>query len=128
MDDEPLYYLRAGDVVPRDAAYVIIGGSVKVVPDDSFQGCDNLARVELQEGVEEIGGWAFEGCTNLTRVDFPSSLRWIGDHAFTLCQRLSEVFLRDGLRGIERRAFCCSALERITIPSTVVEIGEQAFR
>ena len=85
MDVEPFYYLRVEDVIPGDAVYVVIGGSITVVPPETFLRHPNLARVEFQEGVEEIGRGAFRYCSNLMRVDFPSSLRTIGDEAFFCC-------------------------------------------
>ena len=96
--DRPFYYRSAEDVVPRDVVHVIICGSVTVVPPRTFEARQNLLRVQLQEGVEEIGVKAFRGCRYLERVDFPSSIRTIHVKAFALCWRLSEVILREGLQ------------------------------
>ena len=127
--DRPFYYRSAEDVVPRDVVHVIICGSVTVVPPRTFEARQNLLRVQLQDGVEEIGAKAFRGCRYLERVDFPSSIRTIHAKAFLLCWRLSGVILREGLRWIREKAFygCGEGTEKITVPSSVVEIGDGAF-
>ena len=103
--DRLLYYRGAEDVVPRDVVHVIICGSVTIVPNCAFKGYQNLVRVQLQEGVKEIGAGAFRGCHELERVDCPSSMRRIHRGTFAMCLRLSEVILREGLQWIRRRAF-----------------------
>ena len=127
--DRLLYYRGAEDVVPRDVVHVIICGSVTIVPNCAFKGYQNLVRVQLQEGVKEIGAGAFRGCHELERVDCPSSMRRIHRGTFAMCLRLSEVILREGLQWIRYGAFygCCHGLEKITLPSSVVEIGDHAF-
>ena len=73
---------------------------------------------------ESAQGKAWKAMTHL-RV--PSSITAIDTGAFWSC-RLKEVELCDGLKCIAPKAFtCCSSLERITIPSTVKEIGREAF-
>ena len=38
MDYAPFYYLNTEDVIPEDAAYVIVGGSIKALPHKIFHG------------------------------------------------------------------------------------------
>ena len=112
----------------------------------AFLYCEKLTTISIPEGVTTIGVEAFDGCTSLTAVTIPSSVTEIGDHAFwnvpavvtlhpenigTWFQNndaIREVILAEGVKTIAAEAFLgCSALESITIPASVVEIGENAF-
>lgn len=112
----------------------------------AFLDCENLTSISIPEGMKTIGVGAFEGCISLTAVTIPSSVTEIGDHAFwnvpavvtlypenigTWFQNndaIREVILAEGVKTIAAEAFLgCSALESITIPASVVEIGENAF-
>ena len=80
-------------------------GAVSLIPDNAFDGCVNLARVEGMENVTSIGEQAFADCITLSGITISDKLTEIKNEAF---------------RG-------CTALSRITIPSSVTFIGESAF-
>ena len=80
------FLLSPDRVVVRDCSHVIICGLVTVVPPRTFEGYENLERVEIQEGVEDIRAAAFLGCDKLERVDCPSSIRTIHIKAFAWCR------------------------------------------
>jgi len=50
--------------------------------DGSFRGSFNLSRINLPEGLTEIGGSAFQGCVSLTDVTLPSTVRHISSTSF----------------------------------------------
>lgn len=52
---------------------------------------DKITKVEIGEGITEIGARDFEGCLNLTQVTLPSTLRRIRAYAFKNCTALREV-------------------------------------
>ena len=71
--------------LPESLTRAIIGEGVKTVPAQLFDGCSNLARVEMPSTVERIGDYAFNGCSSLSHIDLPSSLKEIGKNAFNGC-------------------------------------------
>ena len=82
-----------------------LSGSVSVIPENAFEGCLNLARIDGTEGITAIESQAFAGCSSLPSLAIPETLTSVGAEAF---------------RG-------CTALSRIRIPSAVTFIGESAF-
>lgn len=56
--------------------------------EENFEGCTNLKKLYLPEGVQVIWDNAFKGCTSLEEIHLPSSLRYIGEHAFDGCENL----------------------------------------
>ena len=61
-------------VVPGTVEYDGITYTVKGVGDRAFEGCGDLRKVTISEGIDEIGAYAFIGCGNLERVILPSTL------------------------------------------------------
>ena len=56
---------------------VIIPGSVKVVPDRTFTGCNSLTEVVIEQGVAKLGKEAFDDCPNLKTITLPDTLETI---------------------------------------------------
>jgi len=71
--------------LPESLTRAIIGEGVRTIPAQLFDGCSNLARVEMPSTVERIGDYAFNGCSSLSHIDLPSSLKEIGKNAFNGC-------------------------------------------
>jgi hypothetical protein len=65
----------------------------------------SAARVEVPEGITEIGEAAFFGCDKLEEVSLPESLERVMFHAF----------------------YGCTALRSAALPASVTEIGDRAF-
>ena len=88
----------------------------------SFPGCDVLESVELNEGLQTIGGSAFNHCKNLKSIHIPSTVEAIGGWCFESCIGLEEVTFEDGinLTTIAAATFInCDGLKKITIPKSV---------
>ena len=56
-----------------------------------FSKCRNLSDVNLNEGLEYIGGWTFEGCYSLSSITIPSTVKFIGHAAFANCSALTSM-------------------------------------
>ena len=131
--------------------------TVTEINEGTFYECRNLAAVTLPDTLTEIGDSAFNGCRSLAEIELPGSLMMIGMGAFedTACYNNQDnweggvlyignylikgaseganIVVRDyevkaGTRLIAAGAFaCCDRMTEITIPASVVGIGEEAF-
>lgn len=81
-----------------------IGTGTSMIGDEAFSGCKNLFEIHLNDDLEVIGELAFDGCKAIKWIDLPHQLRKIGEYAFSGC-----------------------GLESVSIPESVVEIGDGAF-
>ena len=96
---------------------------------DMLGSADNLKKVVLQDGMENIPANLFRWCTTgLEEVVIPDSVIKIGENAFNSCRSLKTINLPDNLVSIESAAFiACSSLETIEIPDTVNSMGTSIF-
>lgn len=92
----------------------------------AFNGCPNLATVELGDGVTSIGKNAFLRCTALTSITIGDRVISIGDSAFNGCTALEAANIGSGTIGAN--AFQdCSRLANVTLGDGVTSIGTNAF-
>ncbi len=124
-----------------------IPSSVKEISERAFNGCNQLTEIEFNEGLETIGSHAFM-YSALTKLKLPESLKTIGDYAFYSCEDLAEaeihaeviqnnafgycesidkITLCEGIRVIEYSAFWNTAVSKITLPDSLVAVGNNAF-
>lgn len=102
--------------------------SCSYIPDNAFAGCQYIGKVNISEGVEDIGVRAFYNCRSLTEISLPGSIKSIDDNAFFGCDNLKSVYLGQNLENIGMQAFFgCSALESIIIPEGVEKIEPSTF-
>lgn len=129
--------------------------SVTAVDDRAFQNCTGLTAITIPEGVTRIGRLAFMGCTALESISLPTTLTVLGSYAFTATAYFSnndnitaegllfigpyliasvpslatgDITLPDGTLGLGNMAlYTCHSIVRVTVPSTVRFIGEQAL-
>ena len=119
--------------------------TLKSIENSAFEGFENLASVNLPEGLETIGPNAFRSC-GLTSVTLPESLKEVGYDAFDDCP-IKELVLPVGLgssssMGIEYNleslviygegeiksySFDDYNLKSLTIQEGVTKIGKNAF-
>jgi hypothetical protein len=84
--------------------------------------------VTIPGSVTVIGDYAFYGCESLSSVTIPGSVKSIGYCAFARCVNLASVTMLDGVEAIGTEAFLdCENLASVTIPSSVTSIGNGAF-
>ena len=103
----------------------IIPQSVTTIGEFSFYSRSNLKAIHIPSLVRTIENSAFS-YSGLESIDIPC--RVIGESAFNTTP-LKEVKLSNLLRTIGSKAFnSCGSLTSITIPASVTNIGEDAFR
>ena len=87
-----------------------------------------MPKIELPEGITEIGDSAFSSCSALEKITIPSSVKTIGPFAFGGCKALKTIDIPEGVTEIKRGTFYdCVQLQTITIPSSVETIDEKAL-
>ena len=88
----------------------------------------SVRRLDMSDGITNIGKAAFYDCSNLTYVIIPNSITSIGEGAFYECSGLETLIMSNSVTSIGRYAFeGCIVLTSITIPESVIEIGSDAF-
>lgn len=123
FEEPPWYSLR------NKIKKIQIGEGVTNVGSDAFAGCEQLTSVTLADSVIRIDGHAFLDCSRLSQIILPEGLKEIGDGAFTNCLGLTGMDLPNGLERIGHRAFSeCANITMIEIPDSVISTGQWAFR
>ncbi len=108
---------------------VNLPSSVNTIAMRAFKNCPNIASVEFPIGLTEIGKEAFEGNKALTAIDLPSALKSIGERAFKNCRGLTHVSLPDACTLVDKEAFReCIALTVIDLGQGVKTLGDNALR
>ncbi|MDD6345334.1 MAG: leucine-rich repeat protein [Oscillospiraceae bacterium] len=87
-----------------------------------------LTEADLSNTVlVSVGEMSFAGNTSLKKLSFPDTLYEIDNGAFAQCSALDSVTLPPNLGIIGQNAFAGTALNEITIPASVEDIGYSAF-
>lgn len=106
---------------------VEISDGVKEIGENAFSRNSTLNSVKIGKSVTTIGRKAFSECPVLTSVTLGENLKFIQTSAFERCTVLSDIILPSSLQVIDSRAFHSTALVSVSVPSSVVNIGKDAF-
>lgn len=113
-----------------DLERVVVGDGVKELGTcagwQDFYGCSSLREVELGSSVEVIGNSCFAE-TALTSVHLPANVRQLNFGAFGNNYGLVEVTGGEGLREINRWAFCQSGLTSFPFGDNLTFVSGEAF-
>lgn len=90
-------------------------------------GAENLEKVVLPEGLEEIDNYAFGACEKLSEINIPSTVKRIGQGAFEGCKSLTKITLPGSVQVIEDSAFRGSGLTEIDLTSLNATYGDDLF-
>lgn len=99
----------------------------EIAHDGVFQGT-SISSIILPAGMNFLGRKAFQNCKKLTQIDLPNGIKTIQQHCFSGCSSLKTVFLPDNLVEIETYAFYSTAIEKVEIPPSCLQIGRVAFK
>ena len=95
----------------------------------NFVFCDMevIKQIVFADGLQYIGAWAFAWVDKTGSVALPDSVTELGESAFYGCL-INDLKLSRNLRAIPDKCFRYNWLvERLEIPSSVQEIGPEAF-
>ena len=92
-----------------------------------FKGCNSITNIAFPETIESIGNYAFYKCNGFEEIDIPSNIAAIGERAFSCCENLKTVKLNEGLKELGAGAFSDTAIETITIPSSLEKVVSNEY-
>ena len=141
------------DGIERGLEKVVIENGTETIGKEAFNGCKKLTNVTLPDSVTSIGENAFQytglyydwqdgnedvlyinnhlisvyqGTSNECNIKYGT--KTIADSAFFACRDLPSITIPDSVVSIGNRAFKdCNSLKSITIPKSVTTIGDCAF-
>lgn len=105
---------------------VIIPSGVLHIGNGALRDCTSLQSVSIPDTVRTIGEYAFYN-TALSSLKLSESLEWIGKYAFYSCN-ITSIIIPYGVVSIGEGAFAeCTAVNELSLPSTLEVIGKSAF-
>lgn len=87
----------------------------------------DLEHISLPDSLTSLGAEAFARCTSLRAAKLGCALESIGEGTFRGCRRLERLDLPKSLTSIGNSAFSNTSLSRLAIPSSCVNIGDDAL-
>ena len=105
----------------------IDGAPVTAIAAGAFSDLVDLERVSLPDSLTSLGAEAFARCTSLRAAKLGCALESIGEGSFRGCSRLERLDLPKSLTSIGNSAFSNTSLSRLAIPSSCVNIGDDAL-
>ena len=123
--------------------------NVTTIGSGAFSNCDSLSEIRIPESTTTIGSHAFSFCSNLSKIYIPESTTTIGGDAFLGTPWLKakeaesdlvivnnvlisarnargEVTVPEGVTKLAGSSMS-SAITKVTLPESLIEIGEYAF-
>lgn len=118
---------------------VTIENGTTVIGQGAFSGCTTLSSISIPQSIVEIGANAFENCSRLNYVYITDLGNWCkirfanqksnpSGSLYLKQERLTSAVIPSTVSAISAYAFYGhSELQKITIPTSVTTIGENAF-
>lgn len=108
---------------------VVLPNNLKTIGSNAFGNQDYLVSITIPTGVETIGSNAFDSCNNLEDIvnGWPVGATTIPGGCFSGCYKLNPFTIPEGVTIIGSSAFSNCYLFKSSLPSTIKEIGSQAF-
>jgi len=114
----------------------------KMISDDAFSDCNELTSITIPESVISIGEFAFEYCDSLTSVHITDLSAWCkinfcgafsnpllyAKNLYLNNELVTDLVIPNDITEIKDSVFeGCTSLVSITIPVSVINIGDWAF-
>lgn len=107
--------------------HITLPHGIKEIPPHAFES-SGLVHLIVPGSVKVIGEYAFSGCNSLTHVVISSSVETIECEGFSFCDNLKEFLFFEGITTIKESAlYGCNSLESIRLPKSLKTIECEAF-
>lgn len=126
---------------------IIIPDNVVKIANNAFRKCNEIRSIKINGGIKNIGSVTekffsngicinekipddvkiFSDCKMLEKVELSEGVEKIGDGIFSGCYSLRRINFPSTIKNIGREAFKETALEEVEINSLSISIGEKAF-
>lgn len=116
-------YEYGSDAVPF-VEHVVLPGTIQRL---NLGSRNNIKTVRFEYGCTYIPNFAFAGMKHLELIDLPDSVERIGQAAFEYCASLKYIRIPEGCLYIGDDAFAYTSLNRLWIPKSVKEMGNNPF-
>ncbi len=106
-----------------------IGEGITSTGARSFQGLSYVTSAYVPASLKQLGMSTFNRMNSLRNIYFPteSRLETVGPWAIEYTPSLKELDLPDSVKSFGEEAFDLSALEKLTIPSSLISIDSTTF-
>lgn len=112
----------------KDIKEISLPGTIKDIASFTFENCNNLQTVKLDEGISYVSSGMFYKCTALKYVSLPNSLQYISTTAFRGCTAYKSIQLPESLDSLGDYVFLdCESLSNIVLPKSLHAIGHSCF-
>ena len=119
---------NASGVYTNAVRKIELGNGITNIGTYAFYNCYSLSAITVPAGVTSLETYAFYNCYSLSAITVPAGVTRIGTYAFYNCYSLSAITVPAGVTNIGDRAFFnCYSLSAITVPAGVTRIGTYAF-
>ena len=115
----------------------LLARSVTEISDGAFKGNDAVTEITVPDSVTVIGSEAFCSCPKLKKLVLSKNCTSIGDSFAKSCEALEDVRLPENVDKTLNGSYVqiaassfenCSSLKKISIPTSIHNIGSGAFR
>ena len=106
---------------------IVFSKDLEKIGFSAFEECRSLTQINLPDSVKKIKPDAFVHCTSLIKISFPPYITEIVNFNFSRCTALREVKFLGQIQKIGDYAFTETGITEISLPPTVIEIGEGSF-
>ena len=103
---------------------IVIPEGVTILGSRTFMECSSLKEIVLPSTLKELGDYCFYGCKSLKAITLPKSLKKIGKKCFAFCLSLRELYINDNIKYVPQDAFTHSGIRKLSFPPKNIPFDE----